>query len=564
MPTDFAQIVLHCAPADPNQGFVREVVEHWGLMAQWAETLDETVLNGCDVLVLFGPGTVTESMNSAVGGWVERGGQLLCVGSTWELQNVLGLLPFEHMAIGRSHLQPLSGAALFWPEEVGEIAIAGGVLAATTASEMLAQCGPDFCGFSHRVLGRGAAYFVAGDLGRTVSLYQQGVGVATAGVGPNDGTVKFGQGPLRAEDGIALDFNRDRSHAEHNQAPYFGTPHTDAFKELVLKWILRATAECGKSAAIAWYWPDNAEGIAMINVECDDFDPDHVFRMKQIMDVSAVPSNWLVPSPGYPLETYRMIRRWDDEVGLLYVPGEHWSDAAMRSQYLLIGRSSGTPALLTACIRDGGWEGYNEFYAMSDGAGARLSVAKGGRQPGSAGFAFGTCHPFYPRKRDGSAYLTLELPVTVYDPGHTTPTSTMHAIFRQTAMRHGCANVTMQVRMYQNVHGPISMKQVFLLAKQYRLQWTLPNTLILFQRARRHLQWTVDTRGSITLQSDLALNSLTLMVTGHETQWTANQIRPRNVRVTRYGIDFTTVTVDLGARSPLTLAPARELDDLAA
>lgn len=562
MALPIARIGVHYAANDPYAAAWREVIAHSGLGCVEVFGILVDQIRGLDVLILAGYGEVEEAEREPLAHWVARGGQVICAGSAWGLEVMLGVLPIESMRIGRGRLLAAGAAAKIWPDEAPDTTFFGGTWAATKGAHSLVMCGESYVALSQRTIVQGGAWFYAPHVGQTAHQMQLGRSVECDGIGPGDGSAIFSDGICRAEDGITLDFALDRTPGEGGHCDFFGTAHADIVTEVFIRTILAACRAASKQAVLHWFWPMNQDGQAVLAIDCQEFDADRLFRLKQVMEVSAVPAAWLVAAPGYALEAFRMIRRWGDEVGLVFAPGENWDEALLRSQYLVVHRASGAPELTTVRPSEGKWRGYKQFYTIAEAAGARVSMSKSGTQPGTAGFAFGTSHPFMVLRKDGTRYRILEIPPNVIKPGVVTPTNTMHAIFRHAAVRHGCVTISLPSDFLNVDHGPLFMKQVFLLAQQYKFTWALPKDIFEFQRQRRGIHWMFDKSGGVELNAEFGADGLTVLVAGAGHAIRVNERQTQTKIVRRFGTEFTAIQVDIDPRKSahLSLTPVVQTD----
>lgn len=509
-PSAFARVQIYIGPTDPNAFFVREVFGRFGLCAEIIADLPDPHRDHTDILILAGRGELPSDTRANIAEWVQSGGILFCIGQSWGFEQVLSILPFEHRPIGRGVLTPAEAQKQLWPEEASPATFFGGTFAAIKDAKPLAWV-DDFVGCCRNEFGSGLAYFLAPDLGQTVCMMQMGSSVECDGLGPNDGSVVLSDGVNRAEDGVRLSFEHDRQTVPHGDNPFFANPHADVIKEFLFRLILASAQRMGKVLAYLWLWPNGSRGAAVCAVECQEFDSEKVFSLKQLLDVSHVPAVWLVSAPGFGAETYRMIRRWDDEIGLLFNPSSGgWTSEGMRTQYLSVHRVSGVADLVTAKPADGKWFGYRLFYELTDRCGSRVSLSKGGRQPGSQGFLFGTCQPYFTPKSDGKPAFTLELPPLIHRPGEICVTPKMHHIFRVTSLRNGAVTMTIPV----SFDRVIALKQVFLLAMQYQLEWMLPAKMLQFERTRRGVDWKIRKETVLDIGSSHAHDQVVLCLVG--------------------------------------------------
>lgn len=565
MASNFARVGVVMATKDRYIAYAREAVLQSGLC--W-DLLDESALRDLrtyDCIVLMGEGQLGLAERTLLLRWVEEGGRLVCVGGPWGLESELEVVPHEARYPARSRLHPLEEGRTLWPLEAGSLPVFGGTYCYSKGCAGLVTLDDEFVGVGFRKFGAGKITLASFDFGQSLCRIQTGYAVDGDGIGPNDGSATFHDGVPRAEDGIALDFSLDREVSEEGGTPFFAQPYAELLKELVFAVIIRDATETGKAIAMLSPWPDESEGCAVLAVECTEFDADQVFALKQVMDHSAVPACWLVAPPGYALDVFRMIRRWDDEVGLLFSPGGPggWTGERMRSQANIILRSAAQQALTAASTLDGQARGRTLFIEMCAEAGPRLNLSRGGRQLGTAGFPFGSCRPFLVPV--GSTSLVYDQPTHFYLDSPRLSVSTMHAIVRQVALRNGCFVASLSSQYPLDHRGVLTLRQIFMLARQYNLTWRLPHQIVQFERARRHVQ--VNYRGGalMELTSDHGIQGLTVLVGAQGmVQPLADGVRGNPRRVRRYGIDFQSMAIDLAARRPQMIGLGLDLGERAA
>ena len=561
-PDPFARICIYSPAEDPYRYFVREAFEHLGLFCEFVEPGFEVKLKEIDALVLCGRGEIGVEAREALGQWVGRGGLLICVGQTFGLEALLGVVPFESQPPARGKLSPVAQGNDFWPEEAAPARFFGGTHAVSKSADVLIQAEGEFVGLTRQQVIKGLAFFFAPDLGQTLTQMQMGTSVEIDGIGPNDGSAILSDGVLRSEDGSILSYEQDRTKLDEAIHPFFGDPHADTVKEILMRVILMGTQRLGKIAVWKWFWQKGAQGQAILAVDCTDFDPEQLYKRKQIMDVSHVPAVWMVAQPGYGPDTYRMIRRWDDEIGLLFTPPSGpWSSEHMRSQYLSVHRTSGVADLLCSRPRDGRWKGHRDFYDLAEKAGSRVCLGKGGVQAGTQGFLFGTCHPFFAPRSSGETGLCLEIPWAITRPGELCVTPVMHALFRQAALRYGCCVATIPV----NFDRDIGLKQVFLLAQQYQMNWTLPSKVYQYEKLRRQVTYHRKNKLVAEISSDQVVKDLCILVTGIGRELEVDGRAVSSTPATRFGVECTQFNLSLGQRGrvQLTLASAEHDEEAA-
>lgn len=549
----WARIAIYYAQDDPYAPYYREVLEHAGLRAEALEGLSAGDLSHNDVVLLAGKGTLNPTQASALEDWVHNGGSLVCSGSTWGLHSILGFSGASTW-ISNSLIEPQKEDRL-WPEGVESIRFFGGAAVTSTSAHTVANSDGKTL-VARKSHGRGVSIYVGAHVGQTMCLMQNGRSVECDGIGPGDGSAVLDDGKLRAEDGTTLDFTADRGFAgEH---PYFNQPHSDLVKEIWIRAILEAAEHSGRFVPMLWHWPSQAAGSAVLSLDCEDFETDKVVALQRTLTMFGCRAAWIVGTPGYSTDVYRGLRAWEHEVGLLFHTddGTGWHEEKLKIQVTSIGRLSGTPSIISVRPVDGKWRGWLNFYELCEATGARMSLSKGGRQPGTSGFLFGTCHPYFPMNREGRSFFTGELPYTVFMPGRVTPDPVSDAILESTVARHGCVHVVMTPESLSDPTVSASLRRLLSLCKQSRLEFMLPDQIYRYEKARRQMrifQKHTPVEGTLQLVSEFEVENLSLMISGPRM---AVQVKGKEIpgrQVTRYGTTFTAVSVDVQPKQQLDL-----------
>lgn len=546
------RVWLWVAEGDAYAPYYREALAHFGLWHETPEAGQGPDLTQCDVLALAGEGKLDPAWTRSIREWVEGGGRLIVSGGTWGLDDLLGIEVVTGRKPSTGTLRCTPGAEAFWPPESQDARYFGGQYATTTQAQSLATTDSGHAAMTQRSAGAGAAFWFGPHIGQTMALMQMGRGVCCDGVGPNDGSAQLIDGRLRAEDGIALDFDADRC-----PGGWFERAHADIVKEAWLRMLLRALESAGKRPVILWHWPKSADGASTVSVDCDTFEPEYVTLLYRAMANYGAMAAWTVSMPGYPLDTYRTMRKWEHEVALLYVPDDGVSAERFKTQYVALNRATATTFICSARAVDGGWFGWLEFYEAAESVGCRQSISKGGRQPGTSGFAFGTCHPFYPRRRDGTRIRVAELPYQLFEPGVASPAESIEPVLREAALRHGCAHIAVRVSSAKNETVIGGLAAFATTARSLRLVSMTPEKIALFERARRQMRvssWGQGPAFGLTLISDTPIEGLTVLIggppvalecAGKPVAWQVQQ---------RYGTDFTAFSLDFEPKSQIRVA----------
>ena len=60
---------------------------------------------------------------------------------------------------------------------------------------------------------------------------------------------------LKAEDGLVLDWQRDRQPLQPDDGPVFLEPVSDELREIILRSIFHVAQQQGVVVPLLWYWP---------------------------------------------------------------------------------------------------------------------------------------------------------------------------------------------------------------------------------------------------------------------------------------------------------------------
>ncbi|MFQ3586990.1 MAG: hypothetical protein SNJ74_12065 [Fimbriimonadaceae bacterium] len=516
----WARIGLSLAAGDRYAPYYREVLEHAGLSADPISKVDAASLADLDVVLLAGIGEVSPEGIEDLALWLERGGSLVVSGSDWGLGSLIGVGPEAGPAGPR--VLDRSPDDRLWPTGATAPRFFGGRLYHQGTAQTSITVDGRFVGACRRPVGSGRALFVAPHVGQTVCQMQLGRSVEVDAIGPADGSAWLDDQKLRAEDGIALDFELDRHAVGDGSPPFFDEPHADAIKEVWIRAIVEAIEASGRATTMVWPWPRCAPAVAMLSVECEHFESDAVLRFQRMLTMIGARPAWLVSPPGYSLDVYRQMRAWDHEVGLLFAGDDWvpWSDEHVKVQHMSLGRAAAVPTVVTIRPVDGRWRGWTQFYEAAEAAGARLSVSKGGRQPGTVGFSFGTCHPFFPLRRDGSAHLIAEAPYAIYMPGTVTSDGVADRLLERTLERGGCLHMVSKPEVADDDALSASLRRLITLCKQSGMPFLLPQELHEFERTRRSLRIYRHRHadsGSLVVVADNEIEDMTLLYIGPRT-----------------------------------------------
>jgi len=543
----WAKIGVYYAKNDPYALGYREALDHAGLRYETVPEVSAREIGRFQLLVLCGTDRLSHSEAADVSEWLKKGNTVICSGSAWGLESLLGLqTDSTHLS---NAVMTCSKPEPIWPDGAEHLRFFGGASKRSSNCEVLAQVG-DAVGIGRRKSGKSTAIFLAPHVGETLQLMQHGKSVECDSIGPSDSSAVLDNGVLRAEDGTVLDYEKDRCKVDGCESPFFGFPHSDAVREMFVRAIVQSIAARGLSTPIFWQWPKGARAAAMLTVDCQEFEREHVNTFHRMLSMFGTPATWMVALPGYSVDVYRAMKAWEHEVGLLFLTDDHsgWTEEKFKMQWTALSRLSAQSSLNSARAYDGRWKGWKDFYDMCEVGGARVSLSKGGRQAGTSGFLFGTCHPFVPSRRDGTPSLVTEIPYAAYSPGVVTPDPVCEMLVYRTMARYGCFHMTCPSNSIASPEAAGSLRRILSICKQQRLEFMLPEQVHRYERGRRQLrvmQKLLEDEGTLVISSDVELHSLAILINGPRltAEYRGKELNVETIE--RYGCRFNMIVVDV-------------------
>lgn len=554
--TGWARIAMALAPQDPRAGWYRECLAHAGVRAEILHEWVPYELSRTHVCLLAGVGKLTPAQKEGLRSWVDQGGHLVVAGSPMELEDILGLVQDGSQRRSVGYVTPAKDDRL-WPAGTPRIKALGITTVTPRTAEVIGECSGRAAVTRFRY-GHGTATYVGIDLGLTSQLMAMGRSVECDAIGPDEDRVGFDDDVLRAEDGIALSFESDRTPTKGDEPGHFGYAWVDLAREVWLRAVFEAVERSGKATPVTWYWPNAATGAATLTLDVRDNEVDRIVAMQRMLSMFGCTATWLVPMPGYSADVYRAMRGMEHEVGLLFSVDEPngWHDDRVRIQLTNLIRLASWPAMGTVRVQHGQWKGWIQFYDACEAAGARVSVNKGGRQAATAGFAFGTCHPFFPIRKDGKDRHVLELPYQLWEPGRVTSEGTAVSIIEAVAARNGCLGFSLHPDDMSDPAISAAVRRVLITCKERKMVFMKADDVGRFERARRHIRVTTKLLGEagwIQVSSESEINGLTLMLPGTGYQIFERRKPLESQVIEAFGTKFTAVTLDIPAMTLVDL-----------
>jgi hypothetical protein len=249
-------------------------------------------------------------------------------------------------------------------------------------------------------VGRGVIARFAVDIGHTVSLLRQGPRpVVRDGLPAPDGTADVDDGVLKADDMIALDWDRDRCRTATG-IPYFPFPFADWWRELLTGYLVRLMWERGLSVPFTDYWPSGARHALTISHDSDGNVDAHAETTLGLLDRFDVRSTWCILEPGFTPAVSRKAHDAGHEIAFHYnaVAADSGTWGADEFARQLASLRSSLPDIEITSNKNHltRMEGWGELFTWCERGGIEADQTRGPSKRGNLAFLFATCHPYRP------------------------------------------------------------------------------------------------------------------------------------------------------------------------
>ncbi len=536
-----SKLHLITSPADQHSAWFVEAAHKAGLIFTHHADGRLPELSTASLIILCGKGTLESGEAASLARWVETGGTLVCTGGTWGLEPVLGIEQTKAHSTGRGWIRP-NPESPWWPNEAKRSAFWGGPQCQAVGADVLLAAESGNIVFSRS----GRWLFFAPHIAQTLAVLYMGQSVEADKPGPGDGSAETMDGFLKAEDGTFLDWQLDRANP-HGGQPFFAEPWGDILTEIWTRVIFTACDAARVEPIKIWHWPHGWEGVASLSVDFTEGDPGLAAGLLNTFSKFGIRAAWMAGSKGVPMDVFRQLKKSEQSLGLLYTGSDSgWTKEDFRLEMLALARANGVPALAAARPQKGGWQGWDLFYQMAAGAGCRVSLSKGGSQPGTTGALFGTCRPFLVHGRGAKSTGVIEVPYLAALPG-LEGSATAH-IADMACDWNGCFHTRMELASSREPGFEKSLQNLVMLLRQRRLLLMGPDQIAHFELYRRSMQVKLSSDGEISLSSEGSLPGLTLLTGPHVALRRMGQVfNPKPVE--RHGRKMLAWTLDLEGRT---------------
>jgi hypothetical protein len=514
----------------PN--YIFEILAHAGVFhTRFPPDQFQSVLPQLRILITVGEMDLPDAVRKQLSDWIEAGGAWLSLSGLCGMEAVLGVERMKNTyanwgggvrSLGEGYLSPVEadhptlahlnrplhyfGGAAVQAQGATPLAMALDAHGRETAQPVLLE----------RSVGKGRCILIAPDLTGTIVTIQQGRGAVTRdGVPSPDGTSPVNDGVLKSDDGAALDWIFDREPVPGTEGlQIFIQPIADLWRELLLRGIFHLASLTQTALPVLWYWPEKLPAIGHLSHDTDGNDPKLAQRLLDCLAAGEVTSTWCVILPGYEASLMRRIRSAGHEFATHYdsmTKGLPWSADQFDRQFAELKSLFEGEQPVTNKNHYLRWEGDTDLWDWCLKHGIQLDQSKGASKTGEAGFNFGTCHPYFPVRFDGSAINVLELPTPTQDLCVFAPESIFEPLLAQAIKNHGVLHLLFHPAHFHRDDVANSIANAIARGKQQGLQWWTGRQINTWERARRAVRLNAMDSRSITVQSDSPLKNATVL-----------------------------------------------------
>jgi len=515
------------------------------------------------IVLLAGNLSLTEAQRQVLAAWVSNGGSLVGIGGTSGLDEVFGVTDPRRLAEGwikvTAQDHPLTAGLRSSLHVFGGYTVKAGAATPLAELELANATKKGSVILEHRP-GQGRAILLAADLLFSIVHIQQGIPVFQDCHAAPDESAATNEGILKAEDGMVLDWQRDRSPMAPTGVPAFLEPISDELRELILRSIFHAAREQGVALPLLWYWPRGLPAVGHISHDSDGNDPAKAVALLEVMNRCQVKSTWCTLYPGgYPQEFYRTLKEQGYEIALHYDaldgrPQTSWSKEHFLLQHQWLLKEAGLEHIYSNKNHYTRWENRLDFWRWCEEVGMHSDQTRGPSKQGTIGFALGGSQPYFPLDDEAATprfFKVLELNLQTQDLVVVCPPEYGQQLVDSVLRHHGVAHFLFHPAHILKPTVADTLCSLVEYARAQGMEWWTNEQIYQWEIQRRSVEAKSDSASTFTLNAPQPLREATLLFLKPRPEARTIRIgnqpvpaKPRSV----YGFDFEEVTLDLAGQ----------------
>ena len=577
---DACPLILVTQPAsrdiDPRSGawvYITEVLQRAGLFFRElpVEQVQTWAPKSNAIIVLAGHMQLTDAQRDCLAELVKQGHSLIGIGGTSGLDQVFGVTGTIPVAEGWMNV-----SAADHPITAGlrsSLHVFGGHAARAATARPLAELvsGVQQAARGSAILenrfGEGRAVLLAPDLLFSIVHIQQGISVLQDGKPAPDDSARLDDGILKAEDGLVLDWQRDRSPMEPDGTPVFLEPMTDELREIILRAIFFAAQQQGIALPMLWYWPRGLKAVGHISHDSDGNKPELAAALLQVMIRNRVKSTWCIIHPGYSKEFYGELKQHEYEIALHYdahTGGEltSWSRENFVFQHRWLMDEAGLEHIVSNKNHYTRWESRLDFFRWCEESGIRSDQSRGPSKKGTIGFPLGGSQPFFPLddQADPPRYLdVLEVNMLTQDLVIVCPAEYGRQLLDSALRHHGVAHFLFHPAHILKPGVADALGDLLEYGRSQGIQWWTSQQIYRWEKQRRGVEASFGSPTTITLRTGEPLEQATLLLLKPQIEGRSLSLDGQPVSSdlwNLYGFEFQAVQTDLAREVTLRIGCA--------
>jgi len=541
--------------------YITEILEHAGLFFDELPVgrLESLPRRAHPIVLLAGDLQLSSAQREVLTRFVNSGGSLVGIGGTSGLDSVFGTGSERPLAEG--WMKVTAGEHPMTAGLRSSLHVFGGYAVRTGSGTSLAELesgrqGAKGSAIVENRFGKGRAILLAPDLIFSIVHIQQGIPVFQDGPPAPDGSAPIDDGELKAEDGLVLDWRRDRTPMQPDGVPAFLEPVADELREIILRSIFHVAVQQGVALPVFWYWPRGLKAVGHISHDTDGNDPQKARALLEVMNRCNLKSTWCTLYPGgYPAEFYRALKKQEFEIALHYDarsggPDTSWSKDNLFLQHRWLTKEAEIGHITSNKNHYTRWEGRLSFLRWCEEVGINSDQTRGPSKQGTIGFPLGGSQPYFPidGRTDPPRFLeVLEVNLLTQDLKVVCPAQYGRQLMDSVLRHHGVAHFLFHPAHILKPGVADALADLVDYGRAQGIEWWTSEQIYQWEMLRRSAEARFSSDGSLTLRAAKPVRAATLL-------WLKSRQEPGSIivdgrpadssRWRLYGFAFDAVTLD--------------------
>src|SRR5262249_12140444 len=164
-----------------------------------------------------------------------------------------------------------------------------------------------------------------------------------------------------------------------------------------------------------------------------------------------------------------------------------WGEPYARAQHAWLAAAAGVPSLVSNKNHYTRWEGRLEFFEWCERLGIQAEQSRGPSKIGCAGFTFGTAHPWFPIRDDGTFLDVMEVCFQSQDLVIFAPAPASRPLVDQCVTHHGIVHLIFHPAHIAKPGVEEALRSLVEYGRQCGLEWWPCERINAWDPTRRQL-----------------------------------------------------------------------------